>query len=230
MEKNKGTKVIAIIALIVAVISLSLGFALFSATLTIKPSAEVNTDPSVFSVKFSSSSSELLTAQITPSTTNNGVTGDKANISDTTISGLKAHFTKPGQSATYTFYAYNNGDLDGYLKSINFGTVDSGGNKKCTPTTTTSSGSVTSNPASSNLVTEACNGITLTVKVGNGGEEEPAIITAAQTNDSISSHKLTKKKSEKVEVVIEYKQDAQVADGDFDVKFGDITLTYKTAD
>ena len=35
MEKDRGTKVIAIVALIVAVVGLSLGFAAFSSTLTI---------------------------------------------------------------------------------------------------------------------------------------------------------------------------------------------------
>ena len=74
MEKDRRARFVAIAALLVGVIGLSLGFAAFSNTLTIKSSAEVNVDSSKFNVDFSSSSSTVATDPITP-TLNKTVTG-----------------------------------------------------------------------------------------------------------------------------------------------------------
>lgn len=54
MERNKKTKVIAIVALIIGVIGLSIGFAAFSSILNIQSSANVKPDNSTMNVIFSS--------------------------------------------------------------------------------------------------------------------------------------------------------------------------------
>ena len=53
MEKDRRARVVAIAALLVGVVGLSLGFAAFTNTLTIKSSAEVKVGDSVFNVYFS---------------------------------------------------------------------------------------------------------------------------------------------------------------------------------
>ena len=50
MEKDRSTKIIAIAALLIGIVGLSLGFAAFSNTLTISSSAEVTPDQSAFNV------------------------------------------------------------------------------------------------------------------------------------------------------------------------------------
>lgn len=52
MERNKKTKVIAIVALIIGVIGLSIGFAAFSSILNIQSSANVKPDNSTMNVIF----------------------------------------------------------------------------------------------------------------------------------------------------------------------------------
>lgn len=216
MERDRNSKILAIVALIVAVIGLSLGFAAFSQTLTIKSSAEVNPDETAFNVKFSTEEEN-----ITPGTVNGvagstvpGATAEDATLTDTEITGLKAKFTKPGQDVTYSFYARNEGEYDAYLKSITYqNAADAGTSISCTANADTDA----------NLVAEACKGMKVTVTVG--GTE-----TTTESKASISSHKLAMSTGEAVTVKIEYAAGSKVADGDFTVAIGDIELLYKTQD
>ena len=68
------------------------------------------------------------------------------------------------------------------------------------------------------MVEAACNGISVSVKVGNE--------TFTGSNGSISNHLLALNAYEDVVVTIEYASGATRADGDFEVSFGDIILTY----
>ncbi len=209
MEKNRNSKIIAIIALIVAVVGLSLGFAAFSSVLTISSSAEVVPENN-FKVVFSREAGQEDTGDLeaTQPEDGNGATGDSATLADTTISGLKAHFTKPGQKIEYNFHAYNAGAYKAYLKKIEF--VDG---KTCE----------TKTKVENSLVTAACADIS--VKISVKGE---AAVSATQ--DSITFHELDKGASETIKVTIEYAAGDNVADEDFDVTFGDIKLTYSSTD
>ena len=213
MNYGKGYKAMAIAALILGVLGVSLGYAAFSNTLTIRSSAEVKPDSSAFNVDFSSSSSAVQTNDITP-TLSAVVTGFTAtdaeidNTSDPVISNLKATFTEPGQSATYSFYAYNAGEYTAYLNSIVFS-----GTKTCTAKSGTTQ----------SLVDSACTGITLTATVGS----EAATSTSVA---SITGHSLAKDAAEQITVVISYADGSAVADGDFDVTLPDIVLTYDSVD
>ena len=214
MKEFKQYKTISIVALILGIIGVTLGYAAFSSVLTIESSAEVHPDSSAFNVDFSSSSSAVQTNPITPTLNPASVTGFTAtnatinNSGNPIISNLHATFTEPGQSATYSFYAYNAGEYIAYLNSINFS-----GTKTCTA----KSGTIQS------LVNTACNGITLSVQVGS----DAATTTSAA---SISGHSLAKATGEPVVVVITYETGSGVADGDFDVDLPDIILTYDSAD
>lgn len=213
MGENRGYKVIAIVALIIGVIGVTLGYAAFSSVLTISSSAEVKPDSTTFNVDFSSSSSAVETNDITP-TLNKTVIGFTAtdatinNTSDPLISNLKATFTEPGQTAKYSFYSYNAGEYVAYLNSIVFS-----GTKTCTAKEGTSQA----------LVDSACNGISLSVKVGS----ESVTTTSVA---SITGHTLGVGAAEEVIVEISYDDGSALADGDFDVTLPSIVLTYDSVD
>ena len=210
---DKTHRIISIVALILGALGVTIGYAAFSNTLTITSSAEVRPDPTTFNVDFSSSSSMVATDPITPSlsTTATGFSATNASINNSSapvISNLKATFTEPGQTVTYNFYSYNAGQYIAYLNSITFS-----GSKTCTPATGTDS----------TMVASACNGITLSVKVGS----ENATTT---TIDPISGHSLAIGSSEAVQVVISYAANSARTDGNFDVSLPDIILTYDSVD
>lgn len=211
--KNKTFKIISVVALLLGIVGITLGYAAFSSTLKIESSAEVIPNESSFNVDFSSSNTSVVEDDITP-TLNTNVTGfnaTNAEIDNTTnpvISNLHATFTEPGQRVTYTFYAYNRGEYLAYLNSIIFT-----GNKTCTARTNTNQA----------LVDTACTGISLSIQV-------TGIDPTTTSLSSISNHTLAINSADTITVVIDYAAGSGRADGDFDVTFPDITLTYNPID
>lgn len=216
MEKHRGSQIMAIVALLLAVGGLSLGFAAFSQTLTIKSSAEVQPDSSSFNVVFTDTAGTGTVVQPTLAPTT-GFTAEDAEIDNAShdIKDLKANFTEPGQSATYTFKAKNTGQLTAYLNGVTFNNVNGSSPaaaKVCTPGTKTTA----------SLVTAACDDITISVKVNND--------TYTSSDGSITGHTLAVGASENVVVTIAYAANGDRADGDFTVSFGDISLLYGSVD
>ena len=218
MERNRQTKMITIIALVIAVAGMSLGFAAFSSTLTISSSATVAPDSSNFKVGFYASTTSTLASEaqdhVYPST-NGSASATSLYISEgtTSISGLKANFTAPGESVTYSFYVGNSGEYDAYLRAINFNNITgASSNKVCTAGT----------DATDSLVQAACNDISISVNVHD--------ITATSTSSSISGKILYKKTFAPITITIEYAANGNRADGPFSVSFGDISIDYSTVD
>lgn len=218
MERNRQTKMITIIALVIAVAGMSLGFAAFSSTLTISSSATVAPDSSNFKVGFYASTTSTLASEaqdhVYPST-NGSASATSLYISEgtTSISGLKANFTAPGESVTYSFYVGNSGEYDAYLRAINFNNITgASSNKVCTAGT----------DATDSLVQAACNDISISVNVHD--------ITATSTNSNISGKVLYKKTFAPITITIEYAANGNRADGPFSVSFGDISIDYSTVD
>lgn len=215
MDRDRSTKVIAIVALCVAVFGLSVGFAAFSNDLTIKSEATVKPNASDFDVNFSSSDTSETDGTVTATSTA-GVTVQDATISNATaptISGIKVGFTEPGQSAKYSFFAHNAGKYKAFLNNVTFKNVtDANANIVC----------VAAEGTNANMVASACQGISIKVKVGTTTFVEPT--------PNITSHELPIDQYEPVEVTIEYKTGAARADGDFQVNIGDIVLTYGSVD
>ena len=217
MEKNRKVQMIAIVALVVGIVGLSVGFAAFSSVLNIQTSANVKPDSSTLNVDFSSAEDKVEVAEIIPTATPNSLVttnGIIDNSVDPTISNLSATFTEPGQSVVYKFYAYNAGELNAYLKSIVFGNV---AGQNATKICTAGQGTTDA------LVQKACEKISVKVKVGNE-------IETTTGKASITGHTLAKDNGELVIVTLEYEAGAGRADGDFTVAFGDITLNYSSAD
>lgn len=228
-SKDKKARTISVLAILVAVLGLSMGFAAFSNTLTIKSSAEVIPDESIFNVDFSKNSDSVVDDDIVPVLTPSGVTGFTATNAvidndngDAVIKNLHAVFTEPGQKAEYNFYTKNAGDLKAYLKSVTFANI-SGDSvaKKCTAKSVTAPNT----PATQSLVDRACQGITLTVTVGS---EAFTGSTLRNAFASETAHDLDKAGSEPVKVTIAYEAGSEQADGGFDVSFGDVTLLYSS--
>lgn len=216
MEKDRSSKVIAIIALIVGVIGLSLGFALYADNLSIAPSAdvEVNEDEA-FKIVFSNDGEEVVAGKVKATVVGQvaGANADEATIDnsgDPTISGLSAHFTAPGQSATYRFYVANDGALTGYLHSIVYGAAEGSDFKVCTAGEGTTKA----------YVDAACDAITVTVDVHS--------ISTTSGQSSIQNKSLSVGDFEEITVKIEYAANGAATDGDFSVKFGKISLDYST--
>lgn len=215
MEKRRYSKIIAVVALVLAVVGLTLGFAAFSNTLTISSSAAVNPSAETFKVQFSSSESALETNGVTGVATG-GATAGTATVTGTTVSNLTAGFTAPGQTVSYTFYTHNTGEYEAFLNSITFANVtDQNAAKICAAVDTTKT--------TASLVSAACEDISVSVTAG--------ATTADGSLADISGHSLVAKTGkETVTVTITYAANGDRADGDFNVSFGDVSLVYDTAD
>ena len=215
MERDRSAKIIAIVALCVAIVGLSVGFAAFSNELTINSNATVSPNASDFDVNFSTSNTSEQDGTVIGVGTNSA-TAENATINNSnspTITGLKANFTEPGQKVTYSFYDHNAGKYVAYLNNVTYANVSGKtATKVCTAGVNTDA----------TMVEAACNGISVSVKVGSE--------TYTGSMDSITNHSLGLDGYEEVVVTIEYASDASRADGDFEVAFGNITLTYDSVD
>ena len=215
MEKERTTKVIAIVALLIAVAGLTIGFAAMSSTLIIKSSAEVKANENDFDVELSTKETEIGTDNVTKTVTGGATAEDAIMISslhNSTIENIKATFTSPGQSVKYSFYSYNKGKIKAYLNSITF---NNNPFKICIPGQNTNQ----------ELVNAACENITLTLEVGKDSSK----ITTTESVENINGHALDISTGEPIIVTISYTGD-KVADGDFSVSFNDIDLNYDSVD
>lgn len=216
MEKERGSKIIAIVALLVAIVGLSIGFAAYSSTLVISNTsatvgAASETDFSVILSTSDTVDETTIGNLLTTATVTGGAqavlkeaTGDfTPSMSGTTISGLSARFTEPGQSVTYKVYAHNAGKFIAYLNDLTIG------EKKCTANEGTTQ----------SFVDAVCPSITMSVKVGNDAETMTSL-------NSINNHTLGIGKYEPITIVMNYTATDARTDGDFTVDFGQISLQY----
>ena len=208
-NNNRYSKYVAIIALLISVVGVSLGFAAYSNTVQIKATADViQSGPTPKPGVLSTDPDEQEDGPVTPTTTG-GATAENATLTDDSIENIKVHFTAPGQSATYSFYAYNPTAFVAYLNSVVFGT------KACAPATS-------GNPATASYVTDACNDITMSISVGADEFTE--------TENSVDGISMIAGGNKPVAVKIEYLENGAEADGDFDVDFGTSSITFGTVE
>ena len=204
MEKTRKMKKTILLVLLLVVVGLSIGFAAFSSNLTIRSSATVKPDASTFKVVFSASATESVGGSVV--TDGNYASGGTFDANTTTLEGLTATFTEPGQVATWEIYSFNAGAYDGYLNTVTLGEIT------CSAKTGTTD----------SMVQEAAKGIKLKVSAGD------AIYDA--TTEGISGHILEQGKGEKIVVTLTYQAGSAIADGDFEVSIGDIKLGYDSVD
>ena len=147
MEKERGFKVIALVALIVAIVGLSFGYAAWSTTLTIDGAGTI--DPETWNVKFAYKSGSSLTPTLTGNATSTGAT-----LTSTAVSGFTATLKAPGDSVTYNWLVKNEGGLDAELKTFTLGTLS------CAP--------ATGSTATQQEATNVCNDLEYTITYADG--------------------------------------------------------------
>ena len=217
MEKTRQIKILSIVALVVAIAGMTLGFAAFSTTLSISSSATVTPNSEDFKVVMLGSETDLSDTTATPKVYY-GATAEESlfnNYNGGSSVSLKANFTNPGQYVMYKAYIHNLGEYYAYFDKIIFENVEgTSEKKKCTP--------VAGGGATLELVEQACESI--------------KIIVVSQGNIEISdSFNLTGIGIPKGEVgyghfKIIYEEGGVRVDGPFTVEFGDVKIIYSTID
>jgi hypothetical protein len=217
MEKNRNLKIISIIGLCLGIASLAIGFANYSSMLSIKSGASVGTSGGTFKVEFSSLAASESTTNITIDNPN-GLENVKTPVinntnNDPEISNLGATFTQPNQSVSYTFYARNVGEYTAFLNSVTYT-----GDKTCDAI----------NGTSEEVKTTLCEGLSLSITVGEGSGLLSFPTTLAY-GSNINEHSLAIGGSEKIVVTISYNPTTSLV-GDISATFGTIALNYNGVD
>ena len=115
MEKDRGFKVIAIVALLIAVVGLSVAYAGYTATLTVTGTATVK---SSWDVKWTNLDTGTATGYANVDDSTLAIATDGQSISGK-IGTLKA----PGDTIKYTWNASNDGEIDATLTGVTLGTL-----------------------------------------------------------------------------------------------------------
>lgn len=116
MERDRGTKVLAIFAICIAIIGMTVGFASFSTILKIEGTGDVKA--SKFSVIFQNLQTVVETG------TANEVTAPTIKENGTKISEYSVELMTPGDTISYTFDITNDGTYDAEIGSITMAGTD----------------------------------------------------------------------------------------------------------
>ncbi len=205
-KKRDNSKFGVLLALIIAIVGLGVGFSFFTKSLNIKSEATVNPSDT-FKIVFSTSATESLEGS--PVYDLDGhASGGVFQKDATSLTDLSANFTDKNQTATWEMYAFNDSEYDGYLNNVEIGNIVCTANEGTTQS----------------LVDEACKDLSIKVTVGTTD------FTQTTSSSQITTHKLESSKGEKVKVSLTYSGDNKKADGAFSVDVGKITLTYDSVD
>lgn len=223
--ENKGGKVIAISALVVAVVALSIGFAAFADTLTINGQATAKVGSNPFDVGGDNGTGlnyKATTAEChdTNNPSTNVISGSYSTgtLSNDTWSGISVPLTSEVPSVTCTAIVENSTPYVAYLKGIS------------------ANGGVRCSSSGDNATTNAdnvCATVDLTVQVGSVSTDKITSHGTAQptannsTTGSIAA-KSTNNGEATVTVTVSYDPTA-VADEDVTITLPTITHSYSSA-
>jgi len=239
MEKDRSTKVIAIVALLVGVVGLTLGFAAFSTSLQINTQADVEVSTGNWNVGFSTNGTSVIsygnTSTVTGtnqlSQTSGSIDVTKYTISQTANSNAVLT-TTTGSEVKYNLYIANAGTLTAYSDTLTFPSTL----VTCTPVSGSNSSVIegtenagtTETGGNSTTISDAdCNAMFgVDLKIGG--------TTYTPTNASTFNDTIASLGNSPVELRIYYKGDtaantaAAALDGDIVVTSGTITVVYKS--
>ena len=116
-DNKKFLQIFSIVALMLAVIGISVGFAAMSTQLQITGTAKVV--PAKWEVKF--------TGQTFSNNSTSASEGKTPSLTDTLFSNYEIVLTKPGDKGTYTVNVKNNGDIDAKISTVSLGTASYSG-------------------------------------------------------------------------------------------------------
>ena len=242
MEKNGNSKVIALIALFVAVVGLSLGFAAYSTSLQISSTSDVKPNDTNWNVGFSTDGLEI--ENVTTARTKAGVNADNTlaggtvDVTKYTIgqtSGANATLkTVSGSQVTYSLSLLNKGSIPAYLDSVDFSNVV----LTCTNAAAPGTNGWTTIEGTENAGTKRGGGNTTTISNEDCAKMFDLTVSIAGTEYTSTysgkySHTLPATNgSAPVIVKLAYKGDAAAdavaatLDGDITVSAGNITVVY----
>ena len=238
MKKEKSEKILIIVSLLVAIITLGVGFAAFSNTLTISSSATVTpnkddfkmkvygleTDVNIWDYAFTSMGDDSLFTSSTSakpfldspeigSVMPKDYTIASIDNDKLTIGNIAVTFSEPNQSISYPLVIRNEGKYDAYLNTDAIKEyVDGVLPSKC----------VADEGTTVELVDAACQGIKFSVIIVDSAGE-----TSILTED-VSSWKIDKGDYVVAFVSIAYFNNSARADGPFNVEFADVKLDFST--
>ncbi len=242
MERENKKNITIIIALILAVTGLTIGFAAYSTSLNITSDADVKLDADTWKVGFSIDDDAITQGSVTGTLTG-ALSGDARgtlNLSQFVISQTNnaVLHTTNGSKVEYDFYIVNAGDLDAYLNTITVGTLS------CAyitgQSTTIDNGHTTITPGTLNdeiSSADCATMFTVTLDIGSGTITKTNGQT--QTSGFGNANKLPKKSGTTLSYVpiklsIAYNSNsygtlANAPLGDFTVSLSDSTIIYGTS-
>lgn len=245
MKNSRQTKLLVIIALVLALTGMSLGFAAFSSTLSISSSASVTPNSNDFKIKiygYSETTDDNISNinAYTSETTGYGFdesTGNALNtvalINNTnlTITGIDTQMTKPTDDHIFVFRIANEGQYDAYfdLSQIKYSTPLS-----CVAESGTTESLVAAAcddiSIETIITTEECMEASVKYDKGEITEEEYSEYESTQiyTYGQTGKIRLEKNKSLFLFLAIYYAGNGNRADGPFSVTFEDIKLEFTT--
>lgn len=207
MEKNNG-KIVAVVALAIAVVALSVGFAAFAATLTIDSNATI-TASNAFTDKVNYVTGSPKCYYTGGTTTAEGSTAGTASAKS--WSGVKVALSDDHKSVTCEADVLNASEYTAYLRQISIGG------------TLTCASKGTGDAAATNADT-ICGTVSAKVDVGT---DSATFNTTTSTAVTDTSGSITATQTEKVKLTIAYTSTAK-PDGDIDITVPTISLLYKT--
>lgn len=217
MEKTRQIKILSIVALVVAIAGMTLGFAAFSTTLSISSSATVTPNSDDFKVVISGNKDDPYDLNVDFVEYNGASAGDCFinNYKGGTSVSTNVNFTEPGQYVIYDSFIHNLGKYVAYFDKIIFENIEGTSVKKrCVP--------IENGGANPELVERACDSIKIVV-ITSGDIEviDSSNFTGLKLSPGVSAPGSLK---------IIYEEDGVRADGPFSVEFGDIKLVYSSVD
>ena len=125
MEKDRSGRIIAVVALVIGVLALSLGFAAYSSRLDITSNATVQVGDDDWEVGFGSTGTAIATSSTEVNGQTNSANNGSINLTQFTIAQNSAPTlsTTNGSQVEYNFYIVNEGRLNAYLNAITMGSL-----------------------------------------------------------------------------------------------------------
>ena len=239
MRKDKKQKLIAIVALTISVLGLTLGFAAFSNTLTISSSATVTPDASDFKMRVygaDTNNEDFADVSIESYTLRNKsvpysmevdepLSMNDAVISEDglTISNMSATFQNVGEGVVYHYAIKNEGKYDAYLDLSRYARLYDGVDSAAV-TCTAREGT------RQDLVDQTCENINYEMYFNDAdGNFMDGQHYINMNNNGINYLEIPAGSYIFLTVTISYTNNNDVfADGDFDVEIEDITFDFST--
>ena len=216
MEKN-NSKMIAVAALVVAVIGLSIGFAAFAATLTIENASATFTAQNQFTDRVNYKSDVSPTCFAGDSSSNTSVSGEytAGSVSGKQWNGVSVPLSMTQKTVTCHATIEN---LSTYRAALN--TISTNGTIGCT------SVAASGEEGYASTASAICGNVQVTVAVGSASKTFQNSDLTALTN--ISNSSIASSGSAEVTMTINYNSNVS-PDGDVRITIPTISLEYKSA-